>query len=320
MATDPTPGGTWGMAGSPTGYGFNNTLLAAFYVTPNVAGVDFYTDNGVPWNVSNSTHGYSQFGFHYGGGRTDYVQLSLPAGTIAMPGQNVPVTGTGGGIGQTGGSSATFGNVTSAGTLSSTYYTPSSASDLATEIGSAAAGSATFRVPGSTNQVWDLAFDGSFTGSTTVAVHFDPTLLGGVNPADLVIYHWNGTQWIPPPGQVVDPVGDTITFTTDSFSPFMLGEVPEPGTLVLLGIGALGLLACARRERSAFRFHFFRERSDRASQTGASLSGFMVLGGLRRAQRSALRGAAGLRPKHLQLAGRHRKPRPLVHARELELG
>ena len=238
----------------PSGYGFNNTLLAAFYVTPNVAGVDFYTADGQPWNVSNSTGGCGQFGLHYGGGRTDYVQVSMPVDSVAPPGTNVAVNGTSGGSSQVGGSTATFSDVASAGTFNSIYYTPVSSSGLASDVGSAAAGSATFLVPGSTDQVWDLGFDGSFTGSTTVVLHFDPSLLGGVNPASLVIYHWDGSEWTVPPGQVVDPVADTITFTTDSFSPFMLGEVPEPGTLVLLGSGALSLAGRVLRKRRAFRF------------------------------------------------------------------
>ena len=51
MATDPTPGGTWGVSGSPavpTGYGFDNTLLAAFYVSPSTLCVAFGTTDGGP--------------------------------------------------------------------------------------------------------------------------------------------------------------------------------------------------------------------------------------------------------------------------------
>ena len=59
----------------PTGYGFDNTLLAAFYVSPQTTGIEFYTDNGKPWNVTNSTGGYGLMGFNYGGGQTDYVQI-----------------------------------------------------------------------------------------------------------------------------------------------------------------------------------------------------------------------------------------------------
>ena len=61
---------------------YDNTLLAAFYVSPSVTGVKFYTDGGNPWNVNDSTGGYGQMGFSYGGGRTDYVEIN-PA---LMPG------------------------------------------------------------------------------------------------------------------------------------------------------------------------------------------------------------------------------------------
>ena len=78
FSTDPTPAGTWGLSGTPgvpTGYGFDNTLIAAFYVSPGTTGVEFYTDNGNPWNVASSTGGFGQFAFNYGGGATDYVKI-----------------------------------------------------------------------------------------------------------------------------------------------------------------------------------------------------------------------------------------------------
>jgi hypothetical protein len=81
-SSDPTPAGAWTAPGGiPTGYGFNNTLLAAFFVTPSTQGATFYTDDGNPWNVNSSTGGYGQFQFNYGGGRTSYVQIALPVTT-----------------------------------------------------------------------------------------------------------------------------------------------------------------------------------------------------------------------------------------------
>ena len=82
FATDATPGGTWGLGGgAPTGYGFDNTLIAAFYVSPATTGIEFYTDNGQPWNVTHPTGSYGQFAFNYGGGATDYVEIN-PAGLV----------------------------------------------------------------------------------------------------------------------------------------------------------------------------------------------------------------------------------------------
>ena len=56
--------------GIPTGYGFDNTLLASFYVSPSTQYAAFYTTDGNPWNVTSSTGGYGHFAFSYGGGRT----------------------------------------------------------------------------------------------------------------------------------------------------------------------------------------------------------------------------------------------------------
>ena len=86
MASDPTPGGTWGVSGTPpvpTGYGFDNTLLAAFYVSPSTTCVAFGTTDGGPFGNNN----YGQFGFDYGGGRTDYVSFSQLPGDANLDGR-----------------------------------------------------------------------------------------------------------------------------------------------------------------------------------------------------------------------------------------
>ena len=65
-SADETPGGTWSAPGGiPTGYGFDNTLLASFYVSPATQYAAFYTTDGNPWNVTSSTGGYGQFQFSY---------------------------------------------------------------------------------------------------------------------------------------------------------------------------------------------------------------------------------------------------------------
>lgn len=57
---------------------FDNTLVAVFYVTAGTTGIEFYTDDGNPWNVASSTGKYGQFGISIGGGRTTYAQI-LPS-------------------------------------------------------------------------------------------------------------------------------------------------------------------------------------------------------------------------------------------------
>ena len=61
--------------------------------------------------------------------------------------------------------------------------------------------------------------------------------------------------WVIPPNQVIDPVNDTITFSTDGFSPYALAAVPEPGTLRLLAVAVTGVIAytCRRRKRPALQ-------------------------------------------------------------------
>jgi hypothetical protein len=68
--------------------------------------------------------------------------------------------------------------------------------------------------------------------------------------SSLYVEHYDHGSWVIPSDQVVDTTNDTITFTTDGFSPFVLAEVPEPCTIVLLGIGAVSLLAYAWRKRA----------------------------------------------------------------------
>ena len=58
---------------------FDNQLLAAFYVSPSTQYVQFYTTDGQPWNVNNSTGSYSQMGFNYDDARTDYVEITAPS-------------------------------------------------------------------------------------------------------------------------------------------------------------------------------------------------------------------------------------------------
>jgi hypothetical protein len=96
---------------------------------------------------------------------------------------------------------------------------------------------------------WDLAFDGTFTAPATLVFHYDPGVLGpGVNESDLRIEHYHDGQWETLAG-AVDPSADTITVTTDTFSPFALGAVPEPSCLAIIGVAASGLLV--RRRRTA---------------------------------------------------------------------
>lgn len=108
------------------------------------------------------------------------------------------------------------------------------------------AGNFVLSVPGETLQYWDLHYTGALDGPATVTFQFDPTLVTQGLP--LGIWHYvDSTGWEFLGGTVV---GNQITVTTSSFSPFALGvaPVPEPATYVLGALGLVGLLA-ARRGR-----------------------------------------------------------------------
>ena len=168
--------------------------------------------------------------------------------TTASVGQGANQTATvGGGTSVVGGVQSTLPDVTTPGTFTTTYTVATSLSQLISDIGSAAAGTINFAFANSSAvQLWQLHFDGTFTGEATVTVHFDPTLLGGIPLSELYIEHYDNGTWVPIYG-TVDPIADTITFQTESFSPFVLAEVPEPSTLVLAIFVAACLSAAATR-------------------------------------------------------------------------
>jgi len=97
-------------------------------------------------------------------------------------------------------------------------------------------------------QYWYVYHDGQMTGDATLTFTYDPAgLLPGVTEADLGVHHYYDGAWHFL-GGVIDPDAHTVTVTVDGFSPFMLGVVPEPGTMVLMGLG-LGSLLLRRRRR-----------------------------------------------------------------------
>lgn len=169
-------------------------------------------------------------------------------------GWQVPANGTNGstngGSTQVGGVDYMFEDTHSGGQ----FFVSFSAEDLKgiqEQIAAGEFGKPTFDVPGGTLQVFEIEFEGSFSGLVTLTVGYDASLLPAeFDPSRLHVYHWKNGSWIDL-GGVVDVVNHTITFATDSFSPFALGvaaDVPEPSALALLAAG-MGALVWRRKRQ-----------------------------------------------------------------------
>ena len=160
-------------------------------------------------------------------------------------------TTLGGGASQTGGVAATFSEVTGAGEMIA-HYGNESTGDFALQFltDPAAMDPVAGMVPGDNAQHWLVDFEGgTFTGPVTLTFCYDDTLLPpGFDENQLVLLHYTDGAWETLTPSAINTTLNTITFDTDSFSPFVLGTpVPEPCSAMILAISACGLL---KRKRS----------------------------------------------------------------------
>lgn len=178
-------------------------------------------------------------------GQVTSLQHVSTASETSVTSTGSPITTTlDGGAGSLGGVTVGF-TPSTTGTFEKVYNTV--ATDELPAGEPFTAGNFILSVPGETLQYWDLHYTGALDGPATVSFQFDPTLVTAGLP--LGIWHYvDATGWEFLGGNVA---GNTITVTTDSFSPFALGvaPVPEPSAYVLGLIALAGLVAVRRKSR-----------------------------------------------------------------------
>ncbi|MCG8587026.1 MAG: hypothetical protein MI757_20155 [Pirellulales bacterium] len=106
-------------------------------------------------------------------------------------------------------------------------------------------------VPTEQAHVWDITFT-----EVELTFGYDESKLGLMAEEDLIVAHYDTAlgQWEILPTISHDLENNTITFSTDSFSPVVIGveasaAAPEPFTLTFATLGLLNLSTTRRRRR-----------------------------------------------------------------------
>lgn len=77
---------------------------------------------------------------------------------------------------------------------------------------------------------WNLHTQGTENWSGIIVLHYDENELNGISEDELVLYHYDGNEWVNL-GGVVDEAANTITAEVyrDDFSPYALSRSTTPG-------------------------------------------------------------------------------------------
>ncbi len=110
---------------------------------------------------------------------------------------------------------------------------------------------------------WQFSLGGSGY-SLGDPVYLSFPVADGTLTSDLHVWHWDGTDWTAFPAGDLNVGQGYANFTVTSFSGYAVSVVPEPSTLALLSMGAIGLLAYRRWQGRAA----VRKREPARSQTG----------------------------------------------------
>ena len=91
----------------------------------------------------------------------------------------------------------------------------------------------------------------NYAVSSTNPVYLSFNVGPGYSSDDLAVWHYDGNGWTSFSPMDLTYDGTYASFTATSFSGYaMVGVVPEPGTVVLLVVGLLGVLIRVRRIKS----------------------------------------------------------------------
>lgn len=206
-----------------------------------LAGVDYIAPDPAPWVAG--AQKYLLGNLADGASVSFDLLLSIRTGTV-LRGTGSLSGSANGGSQHPGGVDFWFEDVTEAGDFFAEY----SIADHDEQLERIAHGdfsAPNFGIPGDL-QIFELEFEGKHGGDINLVFGYNDLILpDGIDEAMFEVYHFVDGEWTPT-GAVVDPLGNTLSFTTSSLSPFAIGLVPEPQ---MFGIAVLAMLGIAARRR-----------------------------------------------------------------------